>query len=293
MAITTKTTYTALGQHAFVYHAAAESTGDSDVDPTLILIFGWMAAQRAHLLKYTEPYRLLYPGATIIVVRSHLSFYTTSWSNLAARFKPVIDLLEALGCFEGRQRILTHTFSNGGSTHLQAFSHLLASRQLTSKQITTRVPPNAFVIDSSPGGFTFALMVRAMVSPIKSAALRFVARVLSYTSLLLGRLINGVILRRPHPFQIMVKTLQNPRLRLLPWMDPAKTPRLYLYSMADAMVPWQDVDAHYAVCERAGMDVRRVKFAASPHVAHARVYPEEYWGAVKSVWEHACTAADT
>lgn len=41
-----------------------------------------------------------------------------------------------------------------------------------------------------------------------------------------------------------------------------------------------------------GLDVRRVCFEKSPHVAHARFYPEQYWTAVREVWTDACARVD-
>ena len=65
------------------------------------------------------------------------------------------------------------------------------------------------------------------------------------------------------------------------------TPRLYLYSQADEMVPWTEVEEHAEEARKAGLDVRMERFEGSPHVAHARTDPERYWGAVKKVWEDA------
>ncbi|KAJ7056737.1 hypothetical protein C8F01DRAFT_1154732 [Mycena amicta] len=286
--------YTPLGKHAFMYRPpdSAEFTASDDAtqaaDPTLVFVFGWMAARRSHLLKYTETYRTLYPGATIIVLRSHLSFFFVSRAILAERFHPVIEVLEALGCFEGQQRILTHSFSNGGSLHILALNRLLASKQ----KVTTPIPPSALIIDSSPGGTSIYRIVLALVSPIQNKPIRLLSRLLATIVLSLLYIVLGVLLRRPSAIERMISTLSQ--RRLLPWLDTdahTQSPRLYVYSKRDEMVPWRDIEKHFTECERAGMDVRKVRFEGSPHVAHARMYPKEYWGAVRKVWEDACRAA--
>ena len=77
---------------------------------------------------------------------------------------------------------------------------------------------------------------------------------------------------------------------LLPWFSK-HTPRLYLYSQADEMVPWTEVEEHAEEARKAGLDVRMERFEGSPHVAHARSDPERYWGAVKKVWEDATASS--
>ncbi|KAF8206846.1 hypothetical protein K438DRAFT_449121 [Mycena galopus ATCC 62051] len=97
----------------------------------------------------------------------------------------------------------------------------------------------------------------------------------------------GQILNKPSPVLVMMAALRNPRV--LPWIDE-RTPRLYLYSKVDEIVPMADVEVHAARSASEGLDVRKLCFDTSAHVAHARVYPEEYWGSVKRVWADACQA---
>ncbi|KAJ7183291.1 hypothetical protein C8R46DRAFT_1066488 [Mycena filopes] len=271
-----------LGQHAYIQAPVSDSVPSSPTDPTVILIFGWMSAKFSHLRKYTAAYREIYPGATIILVRSHLSVFWSPLSVLRTRFRPVIETLNALGCLENRQRILTHSFSNGGAFHLTQFAKLLPSAISTE----TPRPTSAFIIDSAPGGDTMAKGVLAVVSPIKNKWVRLLAKGAFFVVFSLWRLL-GELLRRPNPIRHMMGALRNPQV--VPWID-ARTPRLYLYSKMDNMVPWVDVAEHAAQSAAEGLDVRSVCFEKSPHVSHARLYPERYWAAVKSVWDDACNA---
>ncbi|KAJ7671455.1 hypothetical protein DFH06DRAFT_1177614 [Mycena polygramma] len=277
--------FVSLGEHACIQRPSAIGTSAAkDSDPTVVLIFGWMSAELAHLHKYTAMYRQIYPETTIILVRSPLSIFWTSASNFKRRYNPVIEALEALECFDNRQRILTHSFSNGGAFHLVALAGIMPSKALKA-QIPR--PPSAFIIDSAPGGATLDKAMRAVTSPIRNPLVKLVASsvvVLVY----FWMWTIGHILNRPNPVLAMMDTLRHPNV--LPWIDE-RSPRLYLYSKLDAMIPPDDVEAHARRSASDGLDVRKLCFDKSAHVAHARVYPEQYWAAVKTVWEDAWNAS--
>lgn len=143
--------------------------------------------------------------------------------------------------------------------------------------------PSALIIDSAPGGATLGKAMRAVTSPIRNTWVKFLASgafVLVYALLW----IVGHILRNPNPILAMMAALRNPHV--LPWIDQ-RTPRLYIYSKVDKMVPAADIEGHAAQCASEGLDVRKLRFEKSAHVAHARDYPEEYWAAVKNLWADA------
>ncbi|KAJ7082857.1 hypothetical protein B0H15DRAFT_851747 [Mycena belliarum] len=272
---------TPLGPHAYI-HRGATSTSKHSTDPTVVIIFGWMSAKLPHLLKYWVTYREIYPDATLILVRSHISFLWLSSRAFEARFRPVVDVLEALGCLENRQRILTHTFSNGGSFHLLHFARILSV-----KSVHTQSAPCALIIDSSPGGDSLIKLQKALTSPIRNRALRLLAAVCVMLGYCVIRIVLRQILRRPSPIQVMMAGMS--RVRVLPWLS-ARSPRLYVYSKGDEMVPWTDVEESATRAAGAGVDVRMLRFEGSAHVAHARDHPGEYWEAVKKTWADACRA---
>lgn len=69
-----------------------------------------------------------------------------------------------------------------------------------------------------------------------------------------------------------------------------EAPRCYLYSEADEIVGWEDVEKHATQAEQKGWSVRREKFHRSPHVSHLKEDEERYWSTVKAVWEAGCQA---
>ncbi|TVY44713.1 hypothetical protein LOCC1_G003082 [Lachnellula occidentalis] len=65
------------------------------------------------------------------------------------------------------------------------------------------------------------------------------------------------------------------------------TTRLYIYSVADDMVAWQDVEEHAKDAEKLGYTVYMEKYQDSGHAAHMMVDRERYWGAVDRLWQTA------
>jgi hypothetical protein len=57
--------------------------------------------------------------------------------------------------------------------------------------------------------------------------------------------------------------------------------RCYMYSDADELVNWRDVESHADASEARGWVVRRELFKGAPHVSHMKVEPERYWGIVR------------
>ena len=95
-----------------------------------------------------------------------------------------------------------------------------------------------------------------------------------------------IILRRPNPIDEM-RSKMNSRI-LFPWTSEY-TPRVYLYSDADQMVPAQAVEDHFTIARAQGLNVRAEHFHGSAHVSHARGDPQRYWGAIRKAWSEALT----
>lgn len=65
----------------------------------------------------------------------------------------------------------------------------------------------------------------------------------------------------------------------------ATAARLYLYSKADQMVAWEDVECHQKEARsELGCAVEGVAFPDSPHCALVRDHPGQYWDEIKRFW---------
>ena len=96
------------------------------------------------------------------------------------------------------------------------------------------------------------------------------------------------LFRKPGLIDVLRETLL--REKILPWFGKT-TPRLYVYSKKDALIPEEDVKSHAESARKAGFEVREELYEDSPHVAHARTDPVRYWGAIKKLWDDVSAAA--
>ncbi|KAF9012122.1 hypothetical protein BDZ89DRAFT_1143031 [Hymenopellis radicata] len=250
---------------------------DDGESPNIILVFGWMGAKLRHLHKYTKVYEELYPGATQVLVTSPPSFFYCTEGSKRRAVAPVVEILEALGAIPGMPsailekkkaptspRILIHSFSNGGAYCMMTLGKLLATH-------------------SAPGGGGLGSAIDAFTGHMRNPVGKFGAKVFISTLYLFGYMV-GPMLGRKTSLQRIRESLYA--AHLLPWMDK-RTPRLYLYSKKDEMVPWVDTETHARASKDMGRNVKTVVFEDSAHVAHAKTYPVEYWDAVKSIWNEA------
>ena len=90
---------------------------------------------------------------------------------------------------------------------------------------------------------------------------------------------------KPDPIASLRQTLVQPNI--LPWLA-TESPRVYVYSKEDPIVPSTAVEEHIAeVKQKLGTQVTGELFPNSPHVAHARTDPDRYWAIVKNAWQDA------
>ncbi|KAG2132951.1 hypothetical protein DEU56DRAFT_421830 [Suillus clintonianus] len=256
--------------------------------PNVILIFGWMGAQLRHLQNYTHAYTKLYPKASQIVVRCNPDVFWTTTGTRERRLMPVIDALEALHCLPSSSpaqpppRILTHVFSNGGSLQMTLLGNML-KRKYGSALIQGFIK-SALILDSCPAVGNLRTIKLAFSAVFRNPILRFIVLSMIYTMHFVGLGLSLLLGKRIMLMENLRIEMWNPRV--LPWMG-LHTPRLYLFSRKDKLIPWQDVTQHAEISKERGMDVHCELFEESEHVAHIRVEPERYWSSVQVIWAAA------
>nr|VWP01015.1 HupA receptor [Ganoderma boninense] len=267
----------------------AHFAGDaaSNDEPTVILIFGWLGAKMPTLRKYSDAYRKLYPSSAQIVIQADSLRYWKLGSARDRAVLPAVQTLKEMGLFSATlgsppPRILFHVMSNGGVMSLCDMATVL-------RKLKIQPAPGskcAIVFDSTPTPTTYTITIRAFTAGMRGW-LRKLLTAGALTVVLFLTFVIRTILRRPRPFTRELTGLNDPAL--LPWTSKA-TPRLYLYSTADAIVPASAVEEHAAHARMAGFPVEMVNFGRSAHVSHARDYPEKYWDAVGAFWAEATKA---
>ncbi|KAF7794123.1 hypothetical protein EIP86_005253 [Pleurotus ostreatoroseus] len=170
----------------------------------------------------------------------------------------------------------------GGSYLASELARTISERKLGSTP-QNGFPASCIISDSCPGCVDVGAAVRGFTAAIKSRILKVVASLLFYLGLFV-LIIMRVLLRQEHLIHAMRARLNE--ASVFPWMS-STTPRLYIYSDADDMVPASAVEEHIADAKQKGRIVHVEKYHGSLHVTHADMDPERYWCAVQSLWSEA------
>ncbi|KAL2868708.1 TMEM53 family protein [Aspergillus lucknowensis] len=253
---------------------SADDTGDY---PRTIVLAFWMNAFSRSLVKYVAEYRRIAPRARIIFIRTSSTEFMLRPTKRAqyARLAPAVELLRSL---PPDSSVFFHMFSNGG---VFAVTHLLEAYQRATGH-PLRV--SSTVIDSAPGTATLSGAIKAFsyVLP-KQWFLRLFSKMLLYVYLasifVLGKAV-GKLLGIRDAISVARQVINDGRI--MRGSNKASPPRrCYIYSDADELVNWEDVESHAFDAESKGFIVRREKFRGSEHVAHMKADPERYWKTVK------------
>ncbi|KAI9045018.1 putative DNA repair protein (Rad57) [Aspergillus affinis] len=286
-----------LANNIFLYEpsrlAEAEARRPRD-DPPLIILCTWVGgAIPRHINKYVTTYLHLYPHSCLLLITTHiLDISVRSFRAVRARLKPARDTIrrilqaEGVGLGDGdsdsanaesRQRALLHVFSHGGcNTAVQLALSMSDDTDLIGNGGLRHLPLQAVIFDSCPGDDSFPRMYNAAaVSFPQAFPLGFLESVLLYPSM-------AAI------FGLQRAGLMNSVRRLrLEMNDSAvfrSARRLYLYSKADDMVPWEAVQRHVEEARRQGHWVQGELFRYSPHCALIQEDAARYWGAIQAFW---------
>lgn len=266
-----------------------ESNVTSSPSPALITLCTWLGgATTQRIQKYITGYRALYPNSAILLITTHiLEISVLPFSTLRARLSPARDVIRQVvrvrsesdtGKGKGKGGILLHVFSHGGcNTAIQLALSLRMDPDPIHPVLDIGRYISGIIFDCCPGDTTFkrAYQAAALSLPRSMPAP--------------GQIAGKVLL---YPVVGIVNTLQQNG-----WMSSVRdlraqlnnpgvfgttAARLYLYSTADRMVGWENVEAHLEEARSAlGCAVEGVAFEDSSHCALVRDYPGRYWGEIK------------
>ncbi|KAL9637713.1 MAG: hypothetical protein Q9164_002038 [Protoblastenia rupestris] len=241
--------------------------------PTIILLT-WMNAAPVHIAFYLQKHRSLFPSARLILVRGTVPNMVYLPANIQKR--SLASVLSAIRA-EPKSPIYLHLFSNSGA---QSTSTLLQAYKESSPSRREQLPINAMFVDSAPSLGTYSsgyagISYEVTRFPVWIQPLGFLL-----THLLVGLMwLVGCMMGRENVLTQSNNDLNDPAL------VPLDAPRVYLYSVEDRLVRWQDVEMHAAVAERKGWEVRREIFERTGHCRHGKGEPGEgrYWGLVRMI----------
>ncbi|KAL9093235.1 MAG: hypothetical protein Q9159_000412 [Coniocarpon cinnabarinum] len=248
---------------------------DAQDSPSIIVLCTWMSASLRHIARYVNGYRRQHPTSHIIIIRCDPADVVRYLKHRQLQhLAPAVSAIQRLT--EDRQKseanMILHVFSNGGSH--QACNLLQAYKQFA----TTPFPRHVTIFDSCPGHSSFKRTIAAMSASLpKTPGLHLLSLISVYVLVSLCW-IAVVPLRLPDPVEVNYQTLKHPKAMR------NELSRCYIYSVADPMVDWKDVEMH-AQAAKKHFSVRMVKFETSEHCAHVLVDGGvRYWRIVSEAW---------
>jgi hypothetical protein len=254
--------------HSIWNHQPTSRTPSND--PDFVLIVPWMDAQPRHIAKYTAGYEMLYPSAQILAITT--SSYDVAFNTTAANINRISPALEILYALPPNTKLLLHFFSNGGG-----FTTMLLAK-CYKKKMEKPLPVAATVFDSTPGRDKWPESVRAIAVGLpKNIVLRTIGTLilhLMYAFYVFGYLLTG-------QEDLVEQTRRALNDKSLFDLD---APRVYIYSVADDMVDWRDVEEHGEEAMKLGYTVNREKYLAGGHAGHLIEDPKRYWSIVQELW---------
>ncbi|XP_069794810.1 transmembrane protein 53 [Narcine bancroftii] len=237
---------------------------DSDLkeDPVIILL-GWAGCKDKHLAKYSY----IYKNQGYVVLR-----YTSPWrqifftgffnKNLRYSARKLLDLLLDIGVEE--HLILFHVFSNAGSMLYRHIIELLFSQ---SEIYFAKLNVVGTIFDSSPGNRNLQGGVRAL-NAVLGSSINIFMKCFVIPAFIFIAFFQVLF----YPVLQFISLSHYDALKV----DPSRWPQLFLYSKADKIILYRDVEGMIKTRELLNIDVESIDFITSQHVNHFREFPEKY-----------------
>jgi hypothetical protein len=240
-------------------------------DSPLILLFAWNAAAAKHIVKYTASYQQLFASSRILLVRC----FTSDMFRRTASYGPL--LAPAMGVVlehtQNAGKVLVHSFSNGGGNQLNEFA------KAWKQQHGSKMPMSVQIMDSSPTKGPWMKSHAAITASLPKSTFWRLFGSMAVHLLLVATFLVNMATRRENKMVVVCRELNDEQV------FDKRVPRLYLYSRADEMVGFEEVEEHAAIAKGKGWDVRMVQFANSGHCGHVREDEGKYWASVMQAWK--------
>jgi len=242
---------------------------NSESRRVLVVLLGWTECRERHLQKYADAYREVVAGARAelagepLLFREHSGFWTMIFSDRQRIARTVAASIEAEKSARGATHLVIHGFSNGAGFLLSALAAL-----------RTKALADVLVMDCLPGDtedFTmlFNFLRTIFGRPLACAMIPFclLLRPLSW-------LWQRVLRRRGWQSEYRDSLVRFAKERVKPHSEGGHV--VQLYSEADDLIQWQEIERTRAALEGAGIRVQWKKWNTGRHVALLMDQAEEY-----------------
>ncbi|KAL3465200.1 hypothetical protein BJX64DRAFT_253395 [Aspergillus heterothallicus] len=275
----------------------------------LIILCTWLGgASPRRIAKYTEGYARLFPSASILLITTTIAEISVrGFEAVRRRLEPVRGLVDRFlgdgadvdkddcGCHgdgdvdgkgkgkgegEGNARpVLLHIFSHGGSN---IATQLVRSLYSSNNDLHARFISalRLVVFDCCPGDSAFVRQYNAaavsLPSPKHQPIRHLLGKAVLYPSIGLIYLLQNAGI---------MSSVEDLRAELNdPGLFGKVARRLYVYSVEDEMVRWEDVERHMKEGRASEFLVHGARFERGEHCALVRVDEERYWRVIWRAW---------
>ncbi|XP_047476357.1 transmembrane protein 53-like [Penaeus chinensis] len=232
----------------------------------VVFLLGWLGAEDRHLAKYCS----IYNQRGCITIR-----YTSPTSYLFVRPKvklmPIARKLLALlrDMSLDDHPVFFHMFSNNGSVLYYYITQAMEEDEAPNLMV------KGCIFDSTPSPRRLYSGVRAIYEVTPGSVWMKLCASVGMMLFLMGWRVLSVL------WTIISGKLPNTP----PWAlveDKARCPQLFLYSRADKLINYNDVEYFVAERQKLGIPVVTKCWDDSAHVQHYRVHPDAYSSSVYS-----------
>ncbi|PYI00248.1 hypothetical protein BO78DRAFT_402179 [Aspergillus sclerotiicarbonarius CBS 121057] len=269
--------FRSIGQNIHLCEASLNpSSAHPPSHPSLIILCTWYGgATPRRVSKYTTGYRQRYPGATILLINTSFRDFTVrSLHAIDPNLTPAKDLITRVLQSNSDASILLHMFSNGGCNTITQ----LARSMTAAKDVDFRSALKLMIFDCCPGDSSFQrLYGAAAVALPTTQPSRAIGTAFLYPTARVAHVMQNVGLMRS--IDDYRADFNDPNI-----FGP-KARRLYLYSLTDDMIPWEDVEGHMDEARQKGYSVVGVSFEDARHCGLVMRNEVRYWNTIHEAWE--------
>ncbi|KAL3867876.1 hypothetical protein ACJMK2_040722 [Sinanodonta woodiana] len=242
-----------------------ESEGEIKKEP-VVLLLGWLGCEEKHLAKYSDIYEKRGCITIRYIAPKEITFFKTEL--LPAVASKLLDLLQDYSLEDNP--IFFHIFSNNGS---YVYTNILKVLHEDKEQKLAKLQVKGVMFDSAPGQRRLHQAARAFAIFAPSNFMMKILMVIGVYMYLFWTGLKCMFIKLYNPKSLMdsphyvYENLLN---------DSYHWPQLYLYSEADKIIPYQDIDKMIEYRRSLGVRVDSVRWNDTAHVSHLMVHREAY-----------------
>ncbi|KAK9886514.1 hypothetical protein WA026_016793 [Henosepilachna vigintioctopunctata] len=237
----------------------------------VVILFGWAGAED----KYLSVYSKIYEEKGLITLRyiSPVKYLFWKQHRMVKIGEKLVKLLNDLNFVNNP--IIIHCFSNGGAFQYQFFSQAL-------KLSPNPMQIKGVIFDSAPGKRRVLSLFRA-IRAIKGGNVLLNLPIcflmtIFFSTMWIFQIIRSYFVKKTNLQMNPLENLKN---------EENKWPQHFIYSKADVLIPYEDVEYFANYRKSLGIDVSLKRYENTPHVRH---YPDNKVSYIQSVcsFMHKC-----